>query len=455
VSPADRADILDRAAAKLRDRLFEFAAWQIFEVGKTWREAIGDVIEGIDYLRFYAREMRRLSSRARRRDYPGESNELVYQPRGVVAVISPFCFPTALLSGMTAAALAAGNAVIVKPSREASVCAAHFVDLLHAAGVPKTALHYLPGPGDTVGQYLARHSGVDMVAFTGSSAVGAAIIDGCRAPATGHGGFRHVVADMGGKNAIIVDDDADLDEAVQAVIASAFAYAGQKCTSCSRVIVLQSVYADFLTKLSEAAGATKPGPAELSGTSVGPLIDAAAQDRVRKSIERGKNEARCVLEVRKLAEAAKREGYYVGPVVFADVSPTSSLAREEIFGPVLAVSKAASFADAVAMANDSPYALTGGVYSRNPSHIELAKRLFSVGNLYINRRITASRVDRQPFGGFRMSGLGSKTGGPDYLKQFTIPRTLSENTLRHGFAPATAADGERAGNRAAVATAAH
>jgi len=437
VSPMERARILDSAADRLHDRLNEFAAWQILEVGKTWREALGDVIEAIDYMRFYARELRRLHERPRRRDYPGESNELVYQPRGVVAVISPFCFPTALLAGMTAAALAGGNAVIVKPAREASVSAAQFVDLLHAAGVPVSALHFLPGSGETIGRGLVRHPEIDMVAFTGSSGVGVEIIEAGRRAIPGRHLFRHVVADMSGKNAIIVDDDADLDEAVQATIASAFAYSGQKCTSCSRVIAVKGVYADFLSKLTEAAGAIKPGNPESPGTFMGPLISASAVARVREMVEAGKRTARCVLESRTLASGVERDGHYVGPIIFADVKPADPLARDEIFGPILAVMKAESFAEAVTMANDNPYALTGGVYSRTPSHIEHAKRSFFVGNLYINRRITASRVDRQPFGGHRMSGLGAKTGGPNYLKQFMLSRTLSENNLRHGFAPAT------------------
>jgi len=445
VSPVDRAHILDHAADGLHDRLQEFAALQILEVGKTWREAVGDVIEAIDYMRFYARELRRLHERPRRRDYPGESNELIYQPRGVVAVISPFCFPTALLAGMTAAALAGGNAVIVKPAREASVSAARFVDLLHAAGVPAGALHYLPGAGETIGRGLARHPDVDMVAFTGSSGVGVEIIEAGRRAIPGRHVFRHVVADMSGKNAIIVDEDADLDEAVQATLASAFAYGGQKCTSCSRVIAVKGVYADFLSKLVDAAGAIRPGNPESPGTFMGPLISASAVARVREAVETAKRTAKCMLESRALASGADKDGHYVGPIVFADVKRDDPLARDEIFGPVLAVMKAENFDEAVAIANDSPYALTGGVYSRTPSHIERAKQSYFVGNLYINRRITASRVDRQPFGGHRMSGLGAKTGGPDYLKQFMLSRTLSENNLRHGFAPATAERGEKAG----------
>jgi len=440
VGADERAAVLEHAADLLHDSLYEFAAWQILEVGKTWREALGDVIEAIDYIRFYAREIRRLNSRPRQRDYPGESNELIYQPRGVVAVISPFCFPTALLSGMTTAALAGGNAVIVKPAREASVCAALFVDLLHKAGIPVTALHFLPGAGESVGRSLTRHPEIDMVAFTGSTKTGVEIIEAARLAIAGRHRVRHVVADMGGKNAIIVDDDADLDEAVQAAIASAFGYSGQKCTSCSRVIAVRGVYADFLSKLSNAVAAICPGNPESPGTFMGPLISAAAVQRVRAAIEAGKRSARCVLEGRTLADGADKEGHYVAPVIFADVKPDDPLAREEIFGPVLAVLRAETFADAVKLANDNPYALTGGVYSRTPSHIEHAKQSFFVGNLYVNRRITASRVDRQPFGGHRMSGLGAKTGGPDYLKQFMLSRTLSENNLRHGFAPATSDD---------------
>jgi RHH-type proline utilization regulon transcriptional repressor/proline dehydrogenase/delta 1-pyrroline-5-carboxylate dehydrogenase len=293
-----------------------------------------------------------------------------------------------------------------------------------------------------------------MVAFTGSSDVGRRIVESARHADAGRTFYKQVIAEMGGKNAIIVDDDADIDEAVQGTIASAFGYSGQKCTACSRVIVLADIYDDYLGKLVEAASGIKPAPAELPGTTVGPLVDAEAMEHARRLIEIGKKEARCALagqepERHRLSagatpEAHRRDagaasestgGYFFPPVIFADVPPRSRIAQEEILAPVLCVHRAASFGQAIEIANDTPFALTGGLYSRSPSNIELAKRRLRVGNLYVNRKITASRVDRQPFGGFDMSGLGTKTGGPDYLQQFTIPRTISENTMRHGFAP--------------------
>ncbi len=436
VAQTERADVLDRAADALHERRFEAAAWLVFEVGKTWREAHGDVIEAIDYLRFYALEARRLANRPRRRDYPGETNEYFYAPRGVVAVISPFCFPMALLTGMAAAAVVMGNGVIVKPASTASMCGAFVVNLMNGAGLPPGVLNFVPGPGKTVGKRLVEHPGVDMIAFTGSSEVGTGIIETARSTRSDRRGFKHVLAEMSAKNAIIVDDDADLDEAVQATIASAFHYSGQKCTACSRSIVLSSVYDDFLAKLVEAAAGIKPKASDAPGTTVGPLIDAEALRRAVEFVEAGKKEARCVLGGQ-APNAAADAGYFMSPVVFADVPPGSRIAREEILAPVLAVIKADDFDHAIEIANGTPYALTGGVFSRSPRNIEAAKRRLDVGCLYVNRKITVSRVDRQPFGGLRMSGLGTQAGGPAYLQQYAVPRTISENTMRHGFSPAT------------------
>ncbi len=439
-TPADqRATVLDRAADILHDRRLEAGAWMILEAGKTWREAQGDLMETVDYLRFYAREARALFGRTRLRDYPAEASQYIYEPRGVVVVIGPFCFPMALLTGMTAAALVTGNTVIVKPAETASVCAAKMIDVLIEAGLPAGVLNFVPGRGEQVGQYLVEHAGVDMIAFTGSRDVGCGIIDSARHLRAGQVAFKHVIAEMGGKNAIIVDDDADLDEAVQATIASAFRYSGQKCTACSRVIVLTEVYDAYLAKLVEAAGGIRPASAELPGTTVGPLIDAEAVERARRYVEIGKKEARCVLEGERSGtgdEVASPDGCFFSPVIFADVPPGARIAQEEVMAPILSVIRARDFEQAIDIANTTCYALTGGVYSRSPGNIDLAKRRLRVGNLYVNRRITASRVDRQPFGGFNLSGLGTKSGGPDYLQQYTVPRTISENTMRQGFAPA-------------------
>lgn len=430
-SVEDRASVLDRAADILCGRRFEIVAWMILEVGKTWREAQGDFMETADYLRFYAREMRRLAARPRRRDFPGETNEYAYTPRGVVFVTGPFCFPTALFTGMVAAAVVTGNTVVAKPAGAASVCGAKMCEILIEAGLPRGVLNYVPGEGREVGRHLVRHSGVDMIAFTGSRDVGCGIMEDARRLHPQRDSFKHVIAEMGGNNAIIIDDDADLDEAVQATMASAFGYSGQKCTACSRVIVVGGAYEDYLDKLAGAAAAVRPASAELPGTTVGPLIDEAAVAKAKAFVEMGNREARCLLAASAQADAGP--GYFFAPVVFADVAPDAHIAREECMAPILAVLRAESFDRAIDMANATPYGLAGGVYSRSPRNIELAKRRLDVGMLYINRKITLSRVDRQPFGGFKMSGLGTKTGGSDYLQQFMLPKTISENTMRHGF----------------------
>ncbi len=431
---ADRAAVLDRAADALDARRFEICAWMVHEVGKTWREAQGDFMETADYLRFYAREMRRLSAHPRRRDYPGETNEYVYSPRGVALVIGPFCYPTSLLTGMTAAALVAGNTVIVKPARDGSVCAAKMCDILVEAGLPAGVLNYVPGSGEELGEYLVSHRGVDMIAFTGSTQVGQAIMDVARAARSDRRGIKHVVAEMGGKNPIIVDDDADLDEAVQAVMASAFGYSGQKCTACSRVVVLKDVHDAFVEKLVSAASAVKPGAADAPATSVGPLINPAAVATAKAFVEAGMKEGTCVLQPKWPKDAGG--GHFVSPAIFTKVSPKAAIAQQECMAPVLCVLKAESMEEAIKIANGTPYALCAGVYSRSPRHIDMAKHRLQAGMLYVNRKITISRVDRQPFGGFGLSGLGTKTGGPDYLQQFMLPRTISENTMRHGFSPA-------------------
>lgn len=426
----ERADLLFRAAAALRTRRAEFAAWEVVEAGKPWREADADVCEAIDYLIYYGREMLRLAPVRQLDDLPGEVNLYLYQPRGVAAVIAPWNFPLAILTGMTAAALAAGNTVIMKPAEQTSVIAAKLMEIFRGVGLPAGVLTYLPGLGEEVGEYLVTHPRVNLIAFTGSLAVGLRINALAAQTTEGQRGIKKVIAELGGKNAIIIDDDADLDEAVLGTVASAFGYAGQKCSACSRVIVLAQVYEVFLKRLVEATRSLGIGPAEEPGTFVPPLIDAEARQKVQRSIETGKREGRVVLEM-----AGPAAGYCVGPVIIADVSPRATIAQEEIFGPVLAVLKAHDFDEALEMALGTPYALTGGLYSRSPAHIERARQALQVGNLYINRKITGALVGRQPFGGLGLSGIGSKAGGPDYLLQFMEPRVITEHTLRRGFAP--------------------
>lgn len=428
----ERAGYLFAAAQIMRRRRFELAAWQVYECGKQWREADADVAESIDYCEFYAREMLRLAV-PRHRDVPGEENVYFYEPRGVTIVIAPWNFPMAILCGMTAAALVAGNTAIMKPAEQSAVVGALLMGVFQEAGVPPGVVHYLPGVGEEIGPELVEHPDVAMIAFTGSRGVGLHINREAALVRPGQAQVKRVLAELGGKNAVIIDDDADLDEAVVGVRASAFGYAGQKCSACSRVIVPEPLHDAFLTRLVEATRSLVIGPAEEPGAFVGPVIDEEAYQRIRGRIEEGKGQGRLVYSGD--VGALRDEGYYIAPHIFADAAPESSLAQEEIFGPVLAVLRSRDLTHSLELANGTPYALTGGLYSRSPENIARVRREFRVGNLYINRKITGALVDRQPFGGFKMSGIGSKAGGPDYLLQFLLPRTITENTLRRGFAP--------------------
>lgn len=428
--PARRADILQKAAAIMRARRFELAAWEIFETGKPWREADADVAEAIDFLEFYAREMRRLARPRRLGQEPGELNHLLLSPRGLVAVISPWNFPLAIPTGMVSAALVTGNAVLFKPSERAPIMGHLLAAILTEGGVPDGVLQFLPG-GPDIGQVLVEHAEMQAIAFTGSKDVGLRILAQATQPVPGQRHVKRIIAEMGGKNAIIVDETADLDEAVMGVIASFTGYQGQKCSACSRAIVLNAVYETFLQRLAEAVMSLPIGPPEEPGARMGPLINERARDKVRAYIEIGKREGRLVVE-----RSVDGKGYYQGPVIFADIRPDHRLAQEEIFGPVLAVIRATDFRQAIELANATPYALTGGLYSRSPANTTAARDTFDVGNLYINRPITGALVGRQPFGGHRLSGVGAKAGGEDYLSQFMVSRVVSENTLRRGFAPA-------------------
>jgi RHH-type proline utilization regulon transcriptional repressor/proline dehydrogenase/delta 1-pyrroline-5-carboxylate dehydrogenase len=431
-----RAQYLRDAAGVLRRRRFELAAWEVYECAKGWREADADLAEAIDFCDFYAQDMLRLAV-PRLRNVPGEDNAYFYEPRGVAVVIAPWNFPLAILCGMTTAALVAGNTVVMKPAEQSSVVGAKLIEVFQEVGLPAGVLNYLPGIGEEVGPVLVQSPQTALIAFTGSLKVGLLINRQAAETPPGQLHVKRVIAEMGGKNAIIVDEDADMDEAVVGVIDSAFGYVGQKCSACSRVIVPESKYDAFLTRLVEATRSLAVGPAEDPGFKVGPVIDEEAYRRLLGAIEKGKQEARLVYagNVGALAD----EGYYVAPHVFAGVPPDSSLARDEFFGPVLAVLKVRDLDEAIRVANEVSYALTGGLYSRSPANIARVKRDFRVGNLYINRKITGALVDRQPFGGFKLSGIGSKAGGPDYLLQFVLPRTITENTLRRGFAPEASA----------------
>ena len=424
-----RAEILFRAAQIMRRQRWELAVWEVFEVGKGWREADGDVIEAIDYLEYYGREMLRLAEPRLTQQLAGETNLYLYESRGVAVIIAPWNFPLAILTGMTAAALVTGNCAIIKPAEQSPMMAVHLLDILRQAGLPKAACQLLQG-GAELGAHLVRDPKIHLIAFTGSREVGLEILRQAYTHSPGQEHVKRVVCEMGGKNAVIVDNDADLDEAVIHILESAFGYQGQKCSAASRIILLDQVHDRLLPRLVEAVRSLKVGPPADPRNFVGPVIDTEARERIVKYIENGKQEARCVLEM-----PAPQEGYFVGPAIFSEVEPQSRLAQEEIFGPVLSVIKARDFEQALEIANGSSFALTGGLFSRSPAHIEQARKEFRVGNLYINRGITGAVVERQPFGGLKLSGIGSKAGGPDYLLQFLEPRTISENTLRHGFVP--------------------
>ncbi len=428
LAPQKRADHLFRAAEEMRKRRFTLTALEVCEVGKTIMEADADVAEAIDYLEYYGRQMIELGKPQRLGRYPGEANEYAYEPKGIGVVISPWNFPLAIPTGMSSAAIVAGNCMILKPSGLAPVLAWQLVDIFRAAGLPPGVLQFLPGSGAEVGEHLVCHPAIDVIAFTGSKDVGLRIIRLSGETAPGQRNVKKVVAEMGGKNAIIVDETADLDEAVKGVIESAFGYQGQKCSACSRVIIQRDAYEEFCGRLKGAMKSFVIGPPDEASTFMGPLIDNVARAKVRAYLEAGKKEGTPLF----LREAGG-EGFYAGPALF-EVNADASIAQEEIFGPVVAVLKAENIGEAIAIANHSEYALTGGLFSRSPANIEMVKRSLQAGNVYINRKITGALVGRQPFGGVGMSGNGSKAGGPGYLLQFMNPKTISENTLRKGVA---------------------
>jgi len=428
---AERAAVLFRAAEWMRARKEQLAAVQVFEAGKPWKEADADVCEAIDFCEYYGRQALRLGAGGAVESPPGETNRLSYQGRGIAAVIAPWNFPLAIPTGMVVAALVAGNAVLFKPAEQTPAVAAGLVQALQAGGLPDGVLAFLPGIGEEVGAYLVEHPDVSVIAFTGSKAVGLGIVEAAGVHRAGQRHVKRVIAEMGGKNAIVVDADADLDQAVPAIVYSAFGYAGQKCSACSRLIVVDSVADELLRRLVGATRSLRVGHPRDMGTQVGPLIDADALKRVRSYVELAEHEGTVLFH----KDDVPSTGFFVGPTIVTDVSPSSRLATEEIFGPVLAVLRTSSFEEALALANDTDYALTAGVLSRSPAHIEQATAELRAGNVYVNRTITGAVVGRQPFGGYGLSGVGSKAGGPDYLLQFVDPRVVTENTLRQGFAP--------------------
>jgi RHH-type proline utilization regulon transcriptional repressor/proline dehydrogenase/delta 1-pyrroline-5-carboxylate dehydrogenase len=428
--PNDRAHYLFRAADIARKQIYNLAAWQVLEVGKQWDQAYADVGEAIDFLEYYGREMIRLGSETRMGTAPGELNHYFYQPKGLAAVIAPWNFPLAISCGMSAAAIVAGNCVLYKPSGLSPVVGFTLAEIFKEAGLPKGVFNYTPGRGSVIGDHLVDHPDISLIAFTGSMDTGLRILERASKVQTNQTGVKKVIAEMGGKNAVIVDDDADLDEAVVHLLHSAFGFQGQKCSACSRAIVLEPIYDRFVRRLVEAAKSVQIGPAEDPANYMGPVVDQVAQQRILNYIEIGKKEGTLLI-----SRAVPNKGYYAPLTIFSDIKGEHRLAQEEIFGPVLSIIKVKTFDDAIEVANSTPFALTGGVFSRSPKHLEQARREFRVGNLYLNRGITGALVERQPFGGFKMSGVGSKAGGPDYLLQFMDPRVVTENTMRRGFAP--------------------
>ena len=455
LSFSDRANWLRIIANKLCERRKEFSAWQVVEAGKNWREADADVCEAIDFLNYYAEQAEKLeqpaatyasgpyTSGARTSgahtsgtQTSGELNSLRYHSRGIGLVIPPWNFPLAIMVGMLSATIVTGNTAIVKPSSQTPVIAARFVELIHQCGLPEGVVNLVTGSGSKIGDYLARHKDIHIIAFTGSMAVGKGLITIGAQVSSGQTHIKRVIAEMGGKNAIIIDDDADLDVAVIGTVSSAFGFQGQKCSAASRVIVLDLIYDAFLERLIETSKSITMGSPLNPENTMGPVINQQAQANILQSIEQAKHEATLVLgdSVSTLSKDYET-GFYVSPTIFTDVKPDSTLAQKEIFGPVLAVMRVSTFEQAIKIANQSSYALTGGVYSRNPFNLNLAKNEFNVGNLYLNRKITGALVSRQPFGGFKLSGTGYKAGGDNYLLQFMDVSCITENTMRRGFSP--------------------
>jgi len=423
VPVAERADLLLRAAARVRARSYEFCAWLTFEVGKNWAEADADVGETIDFLEFYAREALRMDEAKTPIQFPGERNRLRYIPLGVGAVIPPWNFPLAIMAGMTAAAIVTGNTVVLKPSVDASTIAARFFLLLEELGLPDGVVNFCPGEGPGFGSAIVAHPRTRFIAFTGSKKVGLEIHESAARTQPGQLWIKRTILEMGGKDAIIVDRDCDLDAAVDGVVASAFGFNGQKCSACSRAIVDETIYDIFLDKISERVETLQQGPPQ-ANFYAGPVINQIAYKRVLDYIEVGRQEGRLIAGGHAVESAEK--GFYIAPTVIADVAPSARIAQEEIFGPVLAVIKSHSFSEALAIANDTEYGLTGAVYSTSREKLDRASDEFFAGNLYLNRKCTGAMVGAHPFGGFNMSGTDSKAGGPDYLLLFTQAKSIAE-----------------------------
>jgi 1-pyrroline-5-carboxylate dehydrogenase len=426
VDPAERAEYLFKAAGVMRRRQMELNAWMVYETGKNWSEADADSAEAIDFLEFYGREMLRYAQPQPLSPIPGEANELKYIPLGVGAVIPPWNFPLAILTGMTSAAIVTGNCVLLKPASDSPVIGYKLVEIMHEVGLPAGVLNYIPGSGSQIGDHIVTHPKIRFISFTGSKEVGLRINELAAKSQPGQIWIKRVAAEMGGKDAIIVAADCDIDSAVEGVVISAFGYQGQKCSACSRAIVDAAIYDQFVAKLITRTEKITVGPVENPENFMGAVINAAAKRKWQEYVEIGRKEGELVCGGR----TGPDTGYFVQPTIIRNVVSGSRLAQEEVFAPLLAVIKADDYQHALHIANDTEYGLTGAVYSNDPAKIELAKQTFHVGNLYINRKCTGALVGGNPFGGFNMSGTNSKAGGRDYLSLFLQAKAISERIRR-------------------------
>jgi 1-pyrroline-5-carboxylate dehydrogenase len=424
--PHERAGYLLSAAAEMRRRKHEFSAWMVFEIGKAWAEADADTAEAIDFLEYYARQMIRLTDASSLlTPYPGEQAQLTYLPLGVGAVIPPWNFPAAIMVGMTSASIVAGNCAVLKPASITPTVAYKFCELLWQQGLPAGVLNFLPGPGGTIGDTLVDHPRTRFIAFTGSKEVGMRIFERASKVYPGQKWLKRTALEMGGKDAVVVDESADLEAATDGIVTSAFGFQGQKCSAGSRAIVVNKVYDAVAARLVEKVKKLQQGAPDI-GPEIhqGPVADKNAMKTIMDYIEIGTQEGQLLLGGK--AKDTPEGGYFIEPTIFGDVPPTARIAQEEIFGPVLTMIRARDFDDAINIANGTEFGLTGSVYSRNRAHLGKARREFHVGNLYFNRKCTGALVGVHPFGGFNMSGTDSKAGGPDYLLLFTQAKSISE-----------------------------
>jgi 1-pyrroline-5-carboxylate dehydrogenase len=419
----ERVSLLLGAADIIRQRKFEFCAWLTYEVGKNWAEADADVGETIDFLEFYAREALRLAAATTPIQYPGEKNQLLYIPLGVGAVIPPWNFPFAIMAGMTAASIVTGNTVILKPSSDSPTIAAKFVEVLEEASMPGGVVNFCPGSGATFGNAIVEHPKTRFIAFTGSKAVGLDIHERAAKTQPGQIWIKRTILEMGGKDSILVCADADVDSAVDGVVAAAFGFSGQKCSACSRAIIEAPIYDIFVERVREKVAQWSVGD-PVANPSMGPVVNKAAMDSILGYIEIGKKEGRVVAGGKAVSTADG--GYFLEPTVIADIAPDATIAQEEIFGPVLGLIKVDSFEEGLKVANNTEYGLTGALYTADRGRLDLARREFHAGNLYLNRKCTGAMVGAHPFGGFNMSGTDSKAGGPDYLYLFTQAKSVAE-----------------------------